>query len=142
MPGFTWWICPGYGFAKAPEELRSHWGQFITDYILGREALKGLVLPMDIRHPLTPLDTAMLDLCAESGLPVHILLTKADKLSRGKGSGVLQKMRHALAGDGGITLQLFSALKKTGIEEARQQITRMLQAGMAQPEPVSEQPPA
>ena len=119
---------PGYGFARAPEELRSHWGRFITDYILGREALRGLVLPMDIRHPLTPLDTAMLELCAQAGLPVHILLTKADKLSRGKGGGVLQKMRHALAGEGMITLQLFSALKKTGVEEARTRISDMLQA--------------
>ena len=117
---------PGYGFAKAPEELRSHWGQFITDYVIGREALRGMVLPMDIRHPLTPLDTAMLDLCAEADLPVHILLTKADKLSRGKGGGVLQKMRHALSHDGMITLQLFSALKKTGVEEARGRITEML----------------
>ncbi len=117
---------PGYGFAKAPEALRIHWGQFLTDYLMQREALRGLVLPMDIRHPLTGLDQSMLTLCRKAGLPVHILLTKADKFSRGKGGTVLQKMRQRLEDDANISVQLFSALRKDGVDQARARITDML----------------
>ncbi len=117
---------PGYGFARAPETLRAHWGQFVTDYLWQRNALRGLVLPMDIRHPLTSLDESMLALCRKAGLPVHVLLTKADKISYGKGSGVLQKICQRLGQDEAISVQRFSALKKTGVEQARARITEML----------------
>lgn len=119
---------PGYGFARAPEALREHWGRFITDYLLDREALRGMVLPMDIRHPLTGLDVAMLDLCLQAELPVHILLTKADKISRGKGMGILQKIRHQLVDQPEMSIQLFSALKKTGVDEARRRISELLES--------------
>ncbi len=117
---------PGYGFARAPEALRAHWGRFITDYLMEREALRGLVLPMDIRHPLTGLDESMLSLCREAGLPVHVLLTKADKLSRGRGSEVLRKIHHQLGDDAGVSVQLFSATRKTGVEQARTRIAELL----------------
>jgi len=118
---------PGYGYAKAPEHLRAHWGEFISDYLTTRQCLRGLVLPMDIRRPLTELDMTMLELCWQSDLPVHILLTKADKLSRGKAGGVLQQVRHKILDQPGTTVQLFSALKKQGVEEARKRITELLQ---------------
>jgi len=119
---------PGYGFAKAPEQLRAHWGEFISDFMLTRHSLRGLVLPMDIRRPLTELDQRMLDLCWESALPVHILLTKADKISRGKGLEVLRGVNHKLDGMPRTTVQLFSSLKKTGVDQARAQITALLVA--------------
>ena len=117
---------PGYGFARAPEALRAHWGRFITDYLLEREALRGLVLPMDVRHPLTGLDESMLSLCREAGLPVHVLLTKADKFSRGKGNEVLWQIRRRLGDDAEVSVQLFSATRKTGVEQARARIAGML----------------
>ena len=117
---------PGYGFARAPEALRAHWGRFITDYLLEREALRGLVLPMDVRHPLTGLDESMLSLCREAGLPVHVLLTKADKFSRGKGNEVLWQIRRRLGDGAEVSVQLFSATRKTGVEQARARIAEML----------------
>lgn len=117
---------PGYGFARAPEALRAHWGRFVTDYLLEREALRGLVLPMDIRHPLTGLDESMLSLCREAGLAVHILLTKADKLGRGRGNDVLHRIRHQLGDDAAVSVQLFSATRKTGVEQARTRIAELL----------------
>lgn len=119
---------PGYGYAKAPEALRAHWGRFVTDYLMHREALRGLVLPMDVRHPLTELDVQMLSLCREAGLPVHVLLTKADKYSRGKGGGVLQDIRRRLGDGEEVSVQLFSALRKTGVDAARARIAAMLSA--------------
>ncbi len=119
---------PGYGFAKAPEQLRAHWGEFISDFMLTRNSLRGLVLPMDIRRPLTELDQRMLDLCWESNLPVHILLTKADKISRGKGLEMLRAVNNKLDDMPQTTVQLFSSLKKTGVDQARIQITALLTA--------------
>ncbi|CAJ2375999.1 MAG: putative GTP-binding protein EngB [Arenicellales bacterium IbO2] len=119
---------PGYGYAGAPRDLRRHWERFIGEYLRGRECLKGLIIPMDIRRPLTELDRRMLDFCRELSLPAHILLTKADKCSRGAAAGALQKTRAALEGEGAITLQLFSAVKKTGVEEAAARVAELLGA--------------
>lgn len=119
---------PGYGYARAPEHLREHWGAFVTHYVTSRQCLRGLILPMDIRRPLTDLDLAMLNLCWESNLPAHILLTKADKLGRGKSSNMLRQVRGQLNNRQFTTVQLFSALKKQGIDEAREKITVLLQA--------------
>ena len=116
---------PGYGYAKAPEHLRRHWGQFLTDYMTNRQCLTALVLPMDIRRPLTGLDIAMLDLCWKSHCNVHVLLTKADKFGRGKGSAVLQQVKKQIAERPNTTVQLFSALKKQGIQEARARISAL-----------------
>ncbi|MGR3913888.1 MAG: ribosome biogenesis GTP-binding protein YihA/YsxC [Gammaproteobacteria bacterium] len=120
---------PGYGYASAPQHLRRHWEHFIADYLRRRACLKALVVPMDIRRPLTALDRSMLDCCRELGLPAHILLTKADKYSRGAAASALLQARTALEGEGAITLQLFSAVKKTGVEEAAARVAELLRGG-------------
>jgi GTP-binding protein len=118
---------PGYGYAKVPHEVRAHWDETLSGYLQNRNALMGMVLVMDARHPLTPLDERMLDWFGVTGRPVHVLLTKADKLSRGEATATLAKVRAALARrSGGHTAQLFSSLKKTGIEEAEQHIAVLL----------------
>ncbi len=109
---------PGYGYAAVPEKIRRDWQGLIESYIKQRESLIGLVLIMDARHPLTPLDRQMIDWFAHSGRPIHVLLTKSDKLSRGAAAAVLQQVRHTLQPLGPqVTVQLFSSLKKSGVEE-------------------------
>lgn len=110
---------PGYGYAAVPEKVRREWSGLIETYLRTRESLVGLVLIMDSRHPLTPLDRQMIDWFAPSGRPLHVLLTKSDKLSRGAAAAALQEVRRALAPFGPqVTVQLFSSLKKSGVEEA------------------------
>ncbi len=110
---------PGYGYAKVPEALRAHWQQVLSTYLSERISLKGLVLVMDSRHPLTPLDRQMLDWFKPTGKPVHVLLTKSDKLSRNEANQTLMKVRKELETTwGNCTAQLFSSLKKQGVEEA------------------------
>lgn len=115
---------PGYGYAKVPEALRKHWQMTLSTYLSQRPSLSGLVLVMDCRHPLTPLDRQMLDWFCPSGRPVHVLLTKSDKLSRSASSIVLQQVKKELLdtwghyNEGNCTIQLFSSLKKQGVEEA------------------------
>ncbi|NWG38488.1 MAG: YihA family ribosome biogenesis GTP-binding protein [Hydrogenophilaceae bacterium] len=109
---------PGYGYAKVPAEIRERWENVLSAYLQTREALAGLVLIMDARHPLTPLDRRMLDWFLPRGLPVHILLTKADKLSRGAAGKTLHEVRKALKNSPQVSVQLFSSLAKQGIEEA------------------------
>jgi GTP-binding protein len=118
---------PGYGYAKVPQDLRAHWDETLSGYLQGRNALMGMVLVMDARHPLMPLDERMLDWFGITGRPVHVLLTKADKLTRGEAAATLAKVRAALAPRGaGHTAQLFSSLKRTGIEEAEGRIATLL----------------
>ncbi len=110
---------PGYGFAKAPEEIRSQWEGLLAPYLRHREALRGLVLIMDSRHPLTELDLRMLAWFAPTGKPIHVLLSKADKLTRDEQARSLGQVQAALNDLGGnCSVQLFSSLKKTGIPEA------------------------
>lgn len=110
---------PGYGFAKAPEEIRSQWEGLLAPYLRYREPLVGLVLIMDSRHPLTELDLQMLDWFAQTGKPIHILLSKADKLTRQEQALALREVQAVLAKiSDNCTLQLFSSLKKTGVAEA------------------------
>jgi GTP-binding protein len=112
---------PGYGYAAVPEKVRRQWGGLIESYLKHRESLVGLVLMMDVRHPLTTLDLQMIGWFAPSGRPIHVLLTKCDKLSRGQGAASLSKVRSALATFGPqVTVQLFSSLKKTGVDECEQ----------------------
>lgn len=113
---------PGYGFAKTPISVRDHWQQMIMQYLSERISLKGLIIPMDIRRPFTDLDQQMMDWTHELKLPVHILLTKSDKLSRGKAMAVLHEVKRKWLGDYNATVQLFSAPKRVGIDEARQKI--------------------
>ncbi|MBS1229394.1 MAG: GTP-binding protein HSR1-related [Proteobacteria bacterium] len=110
---------PGYGFAKAPEEIRSQWEGLLAPYLRYREPLVGLVLIMDSRHPLTDLDLQMLAWFAQTGKPIHILLSKADKLTRQEQAVALREVQLALAEiSDNCTLQLFSSLKKTGVAQA------------------------
>lgn len=110
---------PGYGYAKVPESIRKQWVRLLEDYLSHRESLVGLILIMDSRHPMTPLDQQMLGWFVPTGRPVHVLLTKSDKLTRGPAMQTLAKVRKELAAWGGnITVQLFSSLKKTGTDEA------------------------
>lgn len=109
---------PGYGYAKVPPEIRERWENVLSAYLQTREALAGLVLIMDVRHPLTPLDRRMLDWFLPRGLPVHILLTKADKLSRGAANKTLMEVKKALKDAPQVSVQLFSSLAKQGVEEA------------------------
>lgn len=111
---------PGYGYAKAPEDLRCHWQQFISGYLADRQCLRALVISMDIRRPLTELDITMLECCWQIQLPAHVLLTKTDKFKRGKSLNVFQGVKKELASQPQTTVQLFSATKKQGIDEARE----------------------
>ncbi len=118
---------PGYGYAKVPPEVRRRWEDFLAAYLQDRASLRGLVLIMDVRHPLTPLDWRMLDWFAPTGRPVHILLTKADKLSRGAGLKALGEVRRALENRPLVSAQLFSSLSRLGVEEAEAVIAAWLQ---------------
>lgn len=118
---------PGYGYAKVPQSMREHWQMVLADYLTYRTTLHGLVLVMDCRHPLTPLDRQMLDWFCPSGKPVHVLLTKSDKLSRSAASMTLQAVKKELNEIwGNCTVQLFSSLKKQGVEEAEKVIGEWL----------------
>ncbi|MBS0576285.1 MAG: YihA family ribosome biogenesis GTP-binding protein [Proteobacteria bacterium] len=108
---------PGYGYAKVPLDLRAHWEQFIEDYFRTRTALAGLIVVMDIRHPLRDYDRQMLAFAAARGLPAHGLLTKADKLGRGQQTQTLAAVRRELPAEVGV--QVFSAETRTGVEQAR-----------------------
>lgn len=110
---------PGYGYAEVPEAIRLQWQRLLEDYLTRRPNLVGLVLIMDSRHPLKDRDRVMIGWFAPSGRPIHVLLTKSDKLTRSEQSATLAAVRKELAPLGEqVTVQLFSSLKKTGIEEA------------------------
>ena len=114
---------PGYGYAKVPTDVRAHWEGLLSEYLQTRSALAGLVVIMDTRHPLTPLDLQMLDWFAPTGKPVHILLTKSDKLSRQQATKTLLEVKaHLTERYPNFTVQLFSSLKKLGLEEAEAKI--------------------
>ena len=108
---------PGYGYAKVPEAERLRWGEMVESYLGDRESLAGLILVMDIRHPLTDFDLQMLGFAGDLQLPVHVLLSKADKLKRGAAAKSLAETRNGLRGWG--TAQLFSAHSGEGVEEAQ-----------------------
>jgi len=114
---------PGYGYAKVPEALRKHWQTTLAAYLSDRPTLQAMVLVMDCRHPLTPLDRQMLDWFGHSGRPVHVLLSKSDKLSRNAANQTLLAVRKELTEHwDNCTVQLFSSLKKQGVEEAEKVI--------------------
>jgi len=120
---------PGYGYAKVPDAIQKNWGKSMEAYLRDRQCLRGVFLLMDIRHPLTDFDWQMIEWCRHCQLPLHIALTKADKLSRGAAKGTLQKVQAQLrreVQDLQITLQLFSALDKQGVEEAHAALDRWM----------------
>ena len=111
---------PGYGYAQVPEAIRTHWVRLLGDYLQHRAQLIGLVMIMDIRHPLKALDVQMLDFFALTGRPVHILLSKADKLSKNDQIKSLSTVKQALkpfTERQQVSVQLFSSLKKQGMAE-------------------------
>lgn len=129
---------PGYGYAKAPEAVRGAWEGLLAPYLAERSVLKGLVLIMDCRHPLTELDVQMIEWFAPTEKPIHILLTKADKLQRSQQEKVLREVRAALAVLGErCSLQLFSSLKKTGVAEANAVLARWLDLAAPPAEPAA-----
>ncbi len=119
---------PGYGYAKVPPDVQAHWEHLLGQYLQTREELCGLVVIMDARHPLTELDQGMLDWFVPTGKPVHILLTKSDKLSRQQSTHTLREVNAFLQEHfPHCSAQLFSSLKKTGKDEAEAVIAGWLQ---------------
>jgi len=111
---------PGYGYAKVPLQVKNHWQNLLQRYLVERSSLKGVVIIMDVRRPFTEYDTQMLEWCRQSHMSTHILLTKADKLKRGAAKNTLFKVQKLLKSDySDTTAQLFSSLKKTGVDEAK-----------------------
>ncbi len=123
---------PGYGFAKVPKPMKDHWRKLLPKYLQERKSLIGLVLVVDIRRELTELDTQMLDWFAPQKKPIHVLLTKSDKVSKDKSLRTLNKINNELKEKWGkkfnveCSAQLFSSLKKQGIEKASEKIEQWL----------------
>ncbi len=115
---------PGYGFARVSDKVRDHWGRLLQEYFESRESLAGLLLVVDIRRRLTAFDEQMLAFAESVSLPVHLLLTKADKLKRGQAATAHLEVARAL-GDR-ASVQLFSALNRQGVDEAREVLNRFL----------------
>ncbi|MCF7980495.1 MAG: ribosome biogenesis GTP-binding protein YihA/YsxC [Pseudomonadales bacterium] len=118
---------PGYGYAKVPLAQKRKWEVFIDDYLRHRKSLCGLFLIMDIRHPLTDFDQSILRWTRECELPTHILLTKADKLKFGPAKSTKLKVEQALKGSQLISVQLFSGVDLTGVEQARAKLADWLE---------------
>jgi GTP-binding protein len=110
---------PGYGFARVPAAVRAAWQALVENYLARRQGLRGVILLMDSRHPLTDFDRQLLDWGAARGLAFHVLLTKADKLGRGARTRTLREVQAALPEHG---VQLFSATHRTGVDEARARV--------------------
>ncbi|MBD1227435.1 ribosome biogenesis GTP-binding protein YihA/YsxC [Xenorhabdus griffiniae] len=114
---------PGYGYAEVPEEMKRKWQKALGEYLQKRECLLGLVVLMDIRHPLKDLDRQMIEWAVVTQVPVMVLLTKADKLASGARKSQLAKVRQELISlDGDIQIEYFSALKKIGIDKLEQKL--------------------
>ena len=117
---------PGYGYAGVPAEVRRHWDHLVGTYVAERASLAGVVVVMDVRHPLTELDLQLLGWLRDAGRPAHVLLTKADKLSRQSAQRTLAQVRRELERHSpGATAQLFSSLKAEGIAEAVDRLARL-----------------
>ncbi|NCX93528.1 MAG: YihA family ribosome biogenesis GTP-binding protein [Gammaproteobacteria bacterium] len=113
---------PGYGYAAVPEEVKLRWQKTLHRYLEDRNSLKGLVLVMDVRHPLKPFDAAMVEWARQGELPIHILLNKADKLSKSQAIQTLKQVTAALSTNPFATVQLFSTLTREGLDEFIQKL--------------------
>lgn len=123
---------PGYGYAKVPLATKKQWQQHLSDYLYGRQVLKGLVLVMDIRHPLQEFDTMMINWAVDANMPIHLLLTKADKLKSGAAKNTLLAVRRHMEEanvEDLVSTQIFSALKGQGLEELESVVNRWLSGG-------------
>lgn len=119
---------PGYGFAKVPIAMKNEWEKLMTQYLSDQQALSGLVIIMDIRHPLNDYDWQMLKWCDHFNLPAHLLLTKADKIKRGaQKNSKLQTQKKLREANINASVQTFSALKKTGLDELVVKLNEWLQ---------------
>lgn len=130
MPGDRFLVdLPGYGYAKVPKDLQAHWQAFLDRYFATRQALKGLVVVMDIRHPLRDYDLQMLGYAADRGLPAHALLTKADKLGRGAQMQTMQAVSREMQSRFGdsVGVQVFSGESRQGVDEVRAVVARWLE---------------
>ncbi|MEO8401972.1 MAG: ribosome biogenesis GTP-binding protein YihA/YsxC [Gammaproteobacteria bacterium] len=111
---------PGYGYAKVPPSIKQHWQKLLDDYLRSRDCLKGLILVMDIRHPLKEFDQHMLAWCNQCELAVHILLNKSDKLTQSAASKTLREVKESLGNySNPVTVQTFSALRGKNVKELR-----------------------
>ena len=117
---------PGYGFAKVPLSVKNKWQEELEKYLRRRQVLCGLVLLSDIRHPLKEFDRMMIDWAVQSGLPLHLLLTKSDKLKRGAAQNTLLAVQKELNPFSNVTVQLFSSLKNDGVTEVRAKLDEWL----------------
>ncbi len=122
---------PGYGYAKAPQEIRKQWDKLIAPYLLESATLKALIIIMDIRHPLTELDLQLLDWFSQTQKPMHIVLTKADKLSRQQQQKTLNEVTKNLENlnknnNNNISIQIFSSLKKIGKDILKNKLVEFL----------------
>jgi GTP-binding protein len=125
---------PGYGYAKVPQDLRQHWETTLGAYLQTRSSLRGMVLIMDARHPMTERDEMMLAWFRPTGRPVHVLLTKADKLTRSEAALTLGRVRATLERLGpNCTVQLFSSMRRSGVEEAEAVVAEWLSLDAAPP---------
>jgi GTP-binding protein len=128
---------PGYGYAAVAGEMRRHWGELVDAYFRSRHSLRGVIVVMDIRHPLTPHDLEMLALARSREVPVQVLLTKADKLGRGATAATTRAVTRELGA--GVGVQAFSAMAGTGVIEARRRLDDWL-AGRGPRTPKKETP--
>jgi GTP-binding protein len=118
---------PGYGFAKVPDRMKREWQRNMSEYLEERQSLKALVLVMDIRHPLSDFDVMMCDWALDVQMPVHILLTKSDKLKRGPAQSTRLQVQKTMDRMGDLlTIQTFSSLKKEGVDELQKQVSAFL----------------
>ncbi|WDD96082.1 ribosome biogenesis GTP-binding protein YihA/YsxC [Burkholderia sp. FERM BP-3421] len=128
---------PGYGYAEVPGAAKAHWEALLSSYLQSRPQLRGMILMMDSRRPLTELDRRMIEWFAPTGKPIHTLLTKCDKLTRQESINALRSTQKELdayraAGyEGTLTVQLFSALKRVGLDDAHALIESWLRPSVA-----------
>ncbi len=114
---------PGYGYAEVPEEMKRKWQHALGEYLQMRRCLQGLVVLMDIRHPMKDLDQQMIEWAVDCNIPVLVLLTKADKLASGARKKQLNMVREAaIAFNGDVDVEIFSSLKKMGVDKLKNKL--------------------
>lgn len=127
---------PGYGYARVDADTRAGWDQLLGGYLETRQSLQGIMLIMDCRHPLTDQDRLFMEFCAHAGRPMHVLLSKADKLGHGEAQATLRAVQKELASlPGTLSTQLFSALRKTGLDDTREVLAAWLKVPAEEPQP-------
>ena len=118
---------PGYGYARVPETVRRSWARLVESYLARRRSLKGVVLLTDARRPFTDLDLQLVTWCSAAAVPIHALLTKSDKLKRSETARALKEAERRTADFGsGLSLQLFSALNREGVDAAGERVCAWL----------------